>query len=686
MLEGLNPQQRRAVEITDRPLLVIAGAGSGKTRVITEKIAYLIEQRRLPPRNIVAITFTNKAAREMQERLRGRLAANQRRGLTVSTFHTFGLRFLRAELKACGRRSGFSILDAQDTRQLLSELVHRRDDAPEIDLARNIISGWKNDGLDPGSALACAETEFDARIAQLFANYEQALVAYNAVDFDDLIRLPVAALADSDLRDRWQQRIRHLLVDEYQDTNGSQYKLVRLLAGAVTPITVVGDDDQSIYAWRGARPENLARLAQDFPRLETIALEQNYRSTETILDAANALIANNPHVFDKRLWSQLGTGEPIRVLACDDEADEAARIVAEIQSERFRTRRAWSDFAILYRSNFQARSFEKLLREQDIPYRVSGGTGFFEYQEVKDLVGYLRLIANPDDDPAFLRIINTPRREIGPATLAKLGHFAATRGCSLARAAGSLGAAQHLDARAHARLNDFADRVAELRHSAETTPPAVLAYRLVEEFGLDAWLIESSPNPKAGERRIERLREFIGWIDRATNRARIQAEADAGGGEEFVTLDDETPHLTLAQLLARISLADVLERRDDVDDRVQLMTLHTAKGLEFPVVFLVGFEEELLPHAQSIADEAIEEERRLAYVGITRARERLFLSHVGTRRRAGEDSPCEPSRFLSEIPAHLLAGDPTPGSAAAEQTRELTARAHLAGLKALLSD
>ncbi|WP_051245965.1 UvrD-helicase domain-containing protein [Thioalkalivibrio sp. ALE19] len=682
--EQLNPQQHAAVSTTDRPLLVLAGAGSGKTRVITEKIAHLVEKRGLAARQIVAITFTNKAAREMRERVQGRLSREQSRGLGVSTFHTFGLQFLRRELAATGLRPGFSILDPGDCRQLLREITHRDDTAAEVDDLIGHISRWKNDLLTPDEALAEASQAGDEApgallAANLYPRYEQALRAYNAVDFDDLIKRPVDCLrADADLRNRWQDRIRHLLVDEYQDTNSAQYQLVRLLVGVSDGLTVVGDDDQSIYAWRGARPENLARLQQDFPRLEVVKLEQNYRSTNRILATANALIANNPHVFEKRLWSALGEGEKVEVIDCADSDAEAARVVSELMRRRFRLNAGWGDFAILYRSNHQSRLFEKLLREQGIPYRLSGGQSFFEKAEIKDLVAYLRLLANPDDNTAFLRVVNVPRREIGPATLEKLGQYANQRGVSLLQAARGAGLAEYMDERARARLERFVDWVDGFRARAAEEAPDALLRALVEDIDYESWLLDNSANPRAATRRMEQVREFIDWVARLAGSRAPEAEY----GDD--TADDEDG-MELADIVNRISLMDILDRNRDAQDdteAVQLLTLHTAKGLEFPHVCLVGFEEELLPHRVSLEDDAIEEERRLAYVGLTRAQQTLLITYARSRKRYGETLDCEPSRFLDELPEEHLdwldAKPPDP------ETQQLTARAHLAGLKAML--
>ncbi len=443
----LNRHQQEAVQTIDRPLLVLAGAGSGKTRVITQKIAYLIRQRLYAPRHITAVTFTNKAAREMKERVGQLLRHDNTRGLTVSTFHTLGLNILRREYQALDYKAGFSLFDAQDSESLIKELLHKKhlDDSAAASSLQWQISEWKNALLSPEQALSRAEDFFQVDAAYLYGEYQRSLKAYNAVDFDDLIGLPARLFNQHPaVLQYWQGRIRYLLVDEYQDTNSAQYSLVKNLVGVAGRLTVVGDDDQSIYAWRGARPENLAQLPEDFPTLKVIKLEQNFRSTGRILHAANQLIANNPHVFEKRLWSELGSGEPIRVLTCKNETDEAEKVVSEILHHRFTKGGRHSDYAILYRGNHQAKVFEKTLRAHNIPYYLSGGTSFFARSEIKDLMAYLRLLANPDDDAAFLRIVNVPRREIGPGTLEKLAGYAQQRGCPLFAACGELGLEQHL--------------------------------------------------------------------------------------------------------------------------------------------------------------------------------------------------------------------------------------------------
>ncbi|HID81089.1 MAG TPA: ATP-dependent DNA helicase Rep, partial [Thiotrichales bacterium] len=601
----LNPQQLAAVQHTSTPLLVLAGAGSGKTRVITEKIAHLIRQQNYDPRQIAAITFTNKAAREMKARAGKLLKKEERRGLIVSTFHTLGLKIIRSELKNLGYKSGFSIFDSQDSATLLKELSRKEENLDMDEAARWQISRWKNDFINPEQALQETDDAKGQFHARLYAHYQRQLHAYNAMDFDDLIVLPVQLFqSHSEVLEKWQNKLRYLLVDEYQDTNACQYRLVKLLAGPQARLTVVGDDDQSIYAWRGARPENLDLLQHDFPALKIIKLEQNYRSCTRILESANQLIANNPHTIEKKLWSALGEGEALQVIPCNSAEHEAERVVSEILKLKFRHRVNHGDCAILYRGNFQSRLFERYLREQNIPYKVSGGTSFFERAEVKDIVAYLRLITNPDDDAAFLRIVNTPRREIGAATLEKLGAYASDRGVSLFSASFEMGLQQRLTERALMRLQRFTDWINEFNRRAEIDNPVSLVRQLVQEINYESWLSEISSNESISEKRMDNINELIEWIGRLAKKNEQQ---------------------NLSDIIAHMMLMDILERNSEEQqqDAVQLMTLHAAKGLEFPHVFIAGMEEELIPHKTSLDEDMLEEERRLAYVGITRAQKTL---------------------------------------------------------------
>ncbi|MCW5568395.1 MAG: UvrD-helicase domain-containing protein, partial [Dokdonella sp.] len=471
----LNPQQRAAIDYCDGPLLVLAGAGSGKTRVITEKIAHLVKRRNLPAAKIAAITFTNKAAREMRERVARLVTAATAEELTVCTFHALGLKFLQIEHARAGLRRGFSVLDADDSQGIIKDLAPKGIKNDALFALQSLLSRLKNDGLTPEQAGERATSAREREAAAIYAAYQRRLAAFNAVDFDDLIRLPLAILEqDAEVRAIWQERIRYLLLDEYQDTNSGQYRLVKALAGPRGAFTAVGDDDQSIYAWRGANPENLAELARDYPSLKVIKLEQNYRCARRILRAANALIANNSHLFEKRLWSEGNEGPPIRVLECRDDEHEAERVAAEISHLGERHKAPWSEFAVLYRGNHQSRPLEKALRLARIPYHLSGGTAFLERAEVKDLLAYLRLVSNPDDDAAFLRIVNVPRREIGATTLEKLGELAGARHLSLFRAAQHDGVLNQLGARPAGALVGFAGLVNGIVQKAERLPAAEL--------------------------------------------------------------------------------------------------------------------------------------------------------------------------------------------------------------------
>ncbi len=665
-MTGLNSRQTEAVRYTAGPLLVLAGAGSGKTRVITRKIAHLITAGGMAPRHIGAVTFTNKAAREMRERVQKELRGRDTRGLRVSTFHTLGLDILRREHAPAGLRPGFSLLDAQDSEALVKEHLRGVTNADAFNPAAvaHRISQWKNDLVDPERAAAGAVDDFEAQLAGLYAGYEQSLHAYNAVDFDALILKPVRLFAEHpEVLERWQGRLRYLLVDEYQDTNGAQYELVRLLAGPRGAFTVVGDDDQSIYAWRGARPENLARLKDDYPTLKVIMLEQNYRSSARILALANHLIANNPHVFEKRLWCEHGPGEPPRVLACRDEGHEAERVVSEILHARFTDAVPFGDMAILYRGNHQARPFEKALREHSVPYFLSGGASWFARTEIKDLMAYLRLLANPADDAAFLRVVNTPRREIGPTTLEALAGYARGRGVGLLAACGELGLAEHLGERGRERLGAFAELVGGFARRAAADPVAAVR-ALAEAIDYPGWLRENASSRAVADRRMENVNDLFDWLG-ALNKGQLQ-------------------EMTLDQMVRHLTLMDVLDRQEEEGggDRVHLMTLHAAKGLEFPLVFLVGMEEELLPHRTSIEEDSIEEERRLAYVGITRARRALTFTYARRRKLFGELVHTEPSRFLAELPDDALdRDDGGPADPAASRARGL---AHLANLRGIL--
>lgn len=665
-MPNLNPKQREAVRYIDGPLLVLAGAGSGKTSVITQKIAYLVNDCGISAKRIAAVTFTNKAAREMKERVGGLLSSGKAEGLTVSTFHQLGLRIIRSQSKELGLKPGFSIFDAQDSQTLVRDLLIQEHGAEgdQAALITNRISNWKNDRVLPEQALASATSPADMLCAQAYLRYKRALQAYNALDFDDLIMLPTVLFEHQpEILEKWQNQIHYLLVDEYQDTNSSQYLLVKQLIGLRGGLTVVGDDDQSIYAWRGAKPENLAQLQTDFPGLKIVKLEQNYRSTSRILKAANTLIANNEHVFEKQLWSELGYGDPLRVLRCTDEQDEADQVVAEILDHQLRKRTRFGDYAILYRGNHQSRLIELALQQQQVPYHLSGGTSFFARNEVKDIMAYLRLVMNENDDNAFLRIANVPRRKLGTATLETLGNFATANHCSMMQACGRISRDQIPDAGLN-RLQEFRRWLDGIRRRCESETGVGGIRQMIRDMDYEEWLNQLSSSEEVAQRRMSNVDFLVDGL----NRVMV---------EEGVPLEDA---------IARMVLRDLMEQQDEEDkgpDSVQLMTLHASKGLEFPHVYMIGMEEKLLPHRASIEEDNIAEERRLAYVGITRARQTLTMTLASKRRQFGETIDCEPSRFLDELPQDDLQWQG--GGENSEEANKARAQETLAGLKSLFS-
>ncbi|KAA2009170.1 UvrD-helicase domain-containing protein [Escherichia coli] len=618
----LNPGQQQAVEFVTGPCLVLAGAGSGKTRVITNKIAHLIRGCGYQARHIAAVTFTNKAAREMKERVAQTLGRKEARGLMISTFHTLGLDIIKREYAALGMKSNFSLFDDTDQLALLKELTEGliEDDKVLLQQLISTISNWKNDLKTPAQAAAEAKGERDRIFAHCYGLYDAHLKACNVLDFDDLILLPTLLLQrNEEVRERWQNKIRYLLVDEYQDTNTSQYELVKLLVGSRARFTVVGDDDQSIYSWRGARPQNLVLLSQDFPALKVIKLEQNYRSSGRILKAANILIANNPHVFEKRLFSELGYGTELKVLSANNEEHEAERVTGELIAHHFVNKTQYKDYAILYRGNHQSRVFEKFLMQNRIPYKISGGTSFFSRPEIKDLLAYLRVLTNPDDDS---------------------GYEALTR---------------------------FTHWLAEIQRLAEREPIAAVR-DLIHGMDYESWLYETSPSPKAAEMRMKNVNQLFSWMTEML---------------EGCELDEP---MTLTQVVTRFTLRDMMERGESEEelDQVQLMTLHASKGLEFPYVYMVGMEEGFLPHQSSIDEDNIDEERRLAYVGITRAQKELTFTLCKERRQYGELVRPEPSRFLLELPQDDLIWEQERKVVSAEE-RMLKGQSHLANLKAMMA-
>ena len=668
----LNPGQNEAVKYVTGPCLVLAGAGSGKTGVICQKIAYLIQKCDYKARNIAAVTFTNKAAREMKERVVNMLDKSLTRGLTVSTFHSLGLDIVRKEIKTLGYKPGFTLFDDQDTLALLKELTQEEleGDKDLLSKLQSMISNWKNDLLLPETAIKMASDADTKMYAEFYAMYQKHMKAYNALDFDDLILIPTLLLKNfPEVKERWQKKIQYMLVDEYQDTNASQYELVKLITGEKGLLTVVGDDDQSIYSWRGAKPQNLVLLGEDFPQLKLIKLEQNYRSSGRILKCANVLIANNPHVYDKALFSELNYGVELRVVQTKNEEHEVERVVGELIGHRFLNRSKFKDYAILYRGNHQSRLLEKALMTNRIPYKISGGTSFFSRSEIKDMMAFLRVLVNPDDDNAFLRIVNVPRREIGPTTLEKLGSYANMRQISMFAASFELGLEQHLQGRGLASVQRFTQWiVATADHAERGDTPAVLR-AMVREINYEDWLYDTSPSAKAAEMRMKNVTQLFSWVQQ-------MLEGD----------EDEDP-MTLAQVVTRLTLRDMMERNEDEEesDQVQLMTLHASKGLEFPFVFLIGMEEGLLPHQTSMDEGNVEEERRLAYVGITRAQRELIFTYARERRQFGEVSRTEASRFLHELPQDDLSWELSQTKKSQEQ-KEQTAKMGVANLREMLKN
>ncbi len=664
----LNSEQDKAVKYIDSPLLVLAGAGSGKTRVITQKIVYLIEECGYKANSVFAVTFTNKASREMKERIGLVLKKKMRRGLVVATFHNLCLRILRSDPSAFGLRERFSIFDAQDAYALIQQLLDRKysRDKDFVQQVQSIISNWKNDMKFPEDVLLMPlETLVEQTASSIYIAYNDHLRTYNAVDFDDLILLPVKHfLINVDLLGIWQNKIRYLLVDEYQDTNATQYLLVKLLVGVRAAFTVVGDDDQSIYAWRGADPKNLVLLKKDFPSLRLIKLEQNYRSSSCILNAANHLIANNPHAFEKKLWSQHGMGALIKVIYTNDEFHEADQVAAELVSHKLLSNSEFKNYAVLFRSNHQSRLFEKTFRALSIPYNVSGTTSFFSKTEVKDLFCYCRLICNFEDDNAFFRVINTPKRGIGQSTLEVLVNYAHERGVGLLKACGEVGLKESMSQAAYVKVFGFQRWLRSMAESLEGARDVIpILKQLISDIDYESHLFEFCETSSQAEKRLANVDDLINWIDKLMHKKPDKV-------------------LSFFDVIAKLILLDIMERNDSEElDQVQMMTLHASKGLEYPVVFLVGMEEEILPHRTSIEEDNIEEERRLAYVGITRAQKELVITLAKKRRRYGDVADCIPSRFLEEIPAELLDSQ----GRESEVPNPKKAASHLSGLKALLA-
>jgi DNA helicase II / ATP-dependent DNA helicase PcrA len=642
ILAGLNPEQRRAATAGEGPWLVLAGAGSGKTRVLTTRIAHLIQSAGVAPHNVLAFTFTNKAAREMRGRVET-LLGGATTDCWLGTFHATGVRILRREAARLGWQRNFAIYDTDDTEALLKEFLHGRTLSRHVGPgeARTVISRWKNGRVSPAAALQAAADPHERVVAEVYGDYQKRLRLHNAFDFDDLILQPVELFeTQPEVLRGYAARFRHVLVDEFQDTNALQMTFIELLAGAHGNLFVVGDDDQSIYGWRGARIENILDFEQRFPGTKVVRLEQNYRSTAPILAAANHLIAHNRGRKGKTLWTARDGGEPLRVSFHTDEEDEAVRAVQIVNAALAAGRRR-GDVAMLYRTNAQSRALEDALRRENVPYQIVGGTRFYERREVRDVVAYLKAIHNPADGVAVVRILNVPRRGIGDTTVERLQAEATSRGWSLG-AALDRSADLEVGRAAAKKLADFALLLREWGELAARGTCAEVVHAVLERTGYFAYLRDS--DPATFEARRENVEELV-------SAAQAFAEESA---------DDPS----LGAFLEEISLLSDIDAVGDTTDLVTLMTLHSAKGLEFPVVLVTGLEEGLLPHASSLQERsALEEERRLFYVGMTRARDALYLLSASNRRRFGSYEPMMQSRFLAELPADNVEIEaPAPGA------------------------
>ncbi|HWI77715.1 MAG TPA: UvrD-helicase domain-containing protein [Ramlibacter sp.] len=657
MSPGLNSAQQEAVNYMHGPCLVLAGAGSGKTRVITHKVARLM-QAGLEPQRIAAITFTNKAASEMRERAKA-LCGRGAREVLICTFHALGVRMLRQDGAALGLKPAFSILDSDDVTSLLKD-AGGTTDAKTARQWQWAISLWKNMGLNAAQAEAQARDDNEKLTARIMARYEERLAAYQSVDFDDLIGLPLKLLQQhAEVREKWQAQLGHVLVDEYQDTNATQYEVLKLLVGERGRFTAVGDDDQSIYGWRGATLDNLKRLPLDFPKLKVVKLEQNYRSTSAILRAANNVIGPNPKLFPKTLFSELGEGEPVRVVDADNEEHEAERVVARIQSTRANgLGQEWKEFAVLYRANHQARVFEQALRKAQIPYKVSGGQSFFDRAEIKDLCSWLRLVVNNDDDPAFLRAVTAPKRGIGHQTLQSLGVFAGKYKLSMFEALFSHSLASAVSSRAVAGLHEFGRYVNDLefraRHTTGAEAARVFLLDWLKDIGYEKHLYEGEDNEKLAAARWTNVIEFCDWM----------AQRCGGDIDDSAGVGIAGEKKSLLEVAQTVSLLSTISEREQDQNVVTLSTLHAAKGLEWPHVMLVGVTEGLLPFKLGEDDgpaakadgpmsegilQRLQEERRLMYVGITRAQRSLAVSWTKRRKKGREMIAAQPSRFIAEM-------------------------------------
>jgi superfamily I DNA/RNA helicase len=642
-LKSLNPQQRTAATHTEGPLLVLAGAGSGKTKVITCRIAHLIENKEVPPENILAVTFTNKAAREMQERMK-ELVGSRGKGMTISTFHSLGVKILRQDIRKLGYKKNFSIYSTSDQLGLIRQALRETNDSqkkfdPDSILWK--ISGAKNALLTPEQYRPTGFDEIEQMAVAIYPRYQALLKSCNAIDFDDLIMLTVKLLRDfPEVLAKWQQQFRYIMVDEYQDTNPSQYLLISMLAAQNRNICVVGDDDQSIYGWRGADVEKILNFEHDYPGCKVVMLEQNYRSTGNILDAANHVISNNTKRKVKALWTESGPGRPIDLIVAADDEEEATTVVERIETTCFRDKVSYGDCAILYRTNAQSRPFEEQLRFAGIPYVLIGGMQFYERKEVKDSLAWLRAIANPDDEQSLLRIINFPKRGIGEATILKINQWSMEQGISLFEALGRAAEIDDLTEAVRTKVQGFHDLLSgEIANFASAGHLADKTDRLFRKIGLEEELYRTIDDQATARRKVENIEQVINSL--------------AG-------FESNSANATLPLFLEKVTLMDEdrfsgKDKKEHGRDAVTLMSLHSSKGLEFPMVWLVGLEEEILPHKKSIYEDfSIDEERRLMYVGITRARRHLTITRCLQRKQYGKMQERHPSRFLEEIPEQLV--------------------------------
>ncbi len=633
-LSTLNPRQREAVLHTEGPLLVLAGAGSGKTRVITFRIAHLLTTKKVPAANILAVSFTNKAADEMRQRLRGQVSGGVARGLTVSTFHSLSARILREDIDRLGYRKNFTILDANEQEGVLKQVLReiKFDDRKfKAEWIAANISRAKNAFIEPLALKIEHGDDYEIMTAAAYGKYQEALRALNALDFDDLMLLAVKLLAtDTATRDKYRERFRYILIDEYQDTNACQYRFVMLLAGGHKNLCVVGDDDQSIYGWRGGEVGNILNFERDFDHTKIVTLDQNYRSTQRILAVANSVIKHNRDRRPKRLWSDGGLGEPVTLIECEDEAAEARTIAERILALKLSCQAKFEEFGVLYRTNQQSRPIEEAFRLQNIPYELIGGLKFYDRKEVKDLLCYLRVLLNPGDEVALLRILNYPARGIGRTSAIRLGEYARDRGQELETVLRDADRLMDIPPKAREGIAALIDLIDRHRQAAATDRPATVAQAVLDETDMRAAIRAEDLDPERAARRIENVEEVIAGI---------------------TAFQDAQPEARLEHYLDRICLMAAHEREGETGPGVRLMTIHSAKGLEFPYVLLPGLEEDTLPHKRSTeAADTLAEERRLFYVALTRARRRLVLTYARSRHRYNKDVPRHPSRFLAEIP------------------------------------